>query len=384
MSSVLWCTAHDKLNFGCSEPLHQAQDYETGESVMRPKKGYGWLFHNNPAALNPFRRFEYKHHDNPADYAASNWHQASVGGYVGEAMVACRMEQDKSCLHCDQKGKLRWNGGFGVTSAWADVVCLSCHSSYEIKSKRDQKAVQKALITYGTVNGGSFLAFSKFEPRGRRYLVMVPRSPQEDTLGTPFHVVTVVEIDRVVPKLTDRSFDPTNVDNLKIGSRIFVKRATLKTWFTVPACRVPIYELVNAVYDNEFGAGQWQKRHPSKDKWLGVRTSSDIDLSLTKTFQGLHIGRGAPSPRSAYFRSAARMSRHNTRPTFSTIGHSSSTSPAATRWRAHRYIDESVESSGSQQDNRYEERADTFLRNLIASNTVSTRKRAIGKDERRA
>ena len=292
--------------------LHLSAEIEiqaTGELTLRPCKGFGTLIHNNPEALNPFQRFKYRHYDSAADYLAEIWDPDSVGGHVLEAMVACHLEHTKACFHCQKQGALRWNGGFCMTSAWADVVCIHCYAMYEIKSKRDQKTVRKNIITYNQIRGGDFLAFSRFKPLGERYLVMVSRTPAADGCDA-YHPVTIAIIDRVVPKLTSNSFDLGDGDEIRIGSEISIKPESRTTWCTVPPCDLPYYELAESVYDRAFGIGEWKKRNPSKKKWLGIN-----EESLVASFQSIQISRRTPgNSRSSLNNINSRYDRQNNHP----------------------------------------------------------------------
>lgn len=188
-----------------------------------------------------------------------------------------------------------------MTSAWADVVCINCHATYEIKSRKNQEKVRKVMVKYNKVRGGSFLAFSRFKTKGERYLVMVGRTPERDEHG-PHHPLSIAVIDCVTPKLTSDSFDLDD-DEIYIGSEISIKPETRKTWCIIPACGLSYYEVTESAYDEVFGHGEWKKRVPSESKWLG----KDED-SLINSVKSLQISRRA-TPRGSSFNSNNRTPR---------------------------------------------------------------------------
>lgn len=253
-----WKITTDRLGIGCFSPFYQ--DMEGKMRLCRDFRAY----RKNMEALDPFARLIHKRYDNPADFSAHTWNGDSVGGQVLEAMVACHLEHKKACFNCETEGSMRWNGGFGVSSAWADVVCVRCFASYEIKTKRDQEAAIKNMVKHDSVSGGSFLAFSKFKPLGQRCLVMVPRTPRHDDYGK-YHPVTIAEIDQVLPTLTDKSFDLRSIDAIMIKSKVFVKAGTRKTWCMVPASPLSdhVEDLARSVFDSKFGKGEWDRRRRS-------------------------------------------------------------------------------------------------------------------------
>merc|ERR1719232_2506329 len=101
---------------------------------------------------------------------------------------------------------MRWNGGRNLASSWHDIVCKKCKATYEIKSKRDNQAIEDCF-KFNRIPGGSFSTFHEYKAFGRsRFLLLVSRKPDVDLSGLFFYPVTVALIEDALPALKDKSF----------------------------------------------------------------------------------------------------------------------------------------------------------------------------------
>jgi len=205
----------------------------------------------------PFKRFSFTKDKDLRAQIACNWSdEQSVTGIVMEALVAWHLESRRiACLSCKLSGCLRWNGGGSLSSAWADMVCLSCEAAYEIKSKQTADKALTSVIVHNSLGGGSFSTYHANRIPGKHYLVVVNRLPRS-LLGDdmPYHTVSVWEIDHVLPVLYPMSFN-TNHHKILMRSKIVAKTETRQTWFTFDPLEMPVRVLVSQAFDDYFGAG---------------------------------------------------------------------------------------------------------------------------------
>jgi len=209
--------------------------------------------------LDPFNRFEIK------GFEAAEWFyqmfqdRGSLDGYIFEAFTAYYMQNDMPCQSCKFRNCLRWNGGFG--GPWSDVICIQCQALYEIKSKADEDAIEKAF-RFNAFQGGSFRFFYKNTVGDDRvrYLVVVSRKASMMRSSSSFsHRVSLAEIKTAVPRLCPESFIDIPGAGIRILSKVVVNFPSVKkTW-----CRMPSYGLDRArdvarkVYDERFGPDTW-------------------------------------------------------------------------------------------------------------------------------
>eukprot|EP00543_Licmophora_paradoxa_P000297 CAMPEP_0202455270 /NCGR_PEP_ID=MMETSP1360-20130828/12839_1 /ASSEMBLY_ACC=CAM_ASM_000848 /TAXON_ID=515479 /ORGANISM="Licmophora paradoxa, Strain CCMP2313" /LENGTH=399 /DNA_ID=CAMNT_0049074811 /DNA_START=140 /DNA_END=1339 /DNA_ORIENTATION=+ len=249
---------HDEI--GIAWPPYEAR---TSFGTVSYNISHG--YNRRQATLSPFERFRliaitHKRH---LYNAWTNEH--ILGGTVLEALIAHYVINSKSCYHCKSRSGLRWNGGRSSDASWTDLLCCNCHSTYEVKSKKDLPAVEKIfrnLQRYASgFPGGSFRRFhSNFMGRdhGKRYVVLVTRTPT--TKG--FFPVYISEIDSVDPSLEGKSFATYSAKRtIFIGSKIKMKRCHSKSiWCQVPCpphLSTRKQELAKEIYDEEFGNGSW-------------------------------------------------------------------------------------------------------------------------------
>lgn len=266
---------------------HRAKPY--------PARGFEKL---TPRECNPLTRFKFVKTENLAECIATQWqNDDSTKGTILEGVMAWHMEKRKiSCLSCGEGGHLRWNGGGSIASAWADVLCLNCKSAYEVKSKRTKDAVGKCL-RYLEVGGGSFASYHKNRSIGRHYLVLVDRLPTSRAVeDTPYHSVTAVEIEHVLPKLTPKSFNKKRAPDLFLGSRIILKENSRTEWFQFdPTAGAMSKNLVVRTFDSYFGHRSWDEHSQTSDavKTAAQRQNAEMER-VNAMLSNVRLG---PSPR---------------------------------------------------------------------------------------
>lgn len=241
--------------------------------------------------LDPFQRFTQVTMDAEA-YYHKIWtgNRASLEGGVFQAIVAQYMELHLACVNCNLRECLRWNGGHKTLSSWSDVVCLECHATYQIKSKKDADKVDKGL-KFNSFRGGSFKRYYKYHPLGKRYLVIVSRAASYDRKQRKMtHNVTIGEIARVLPRLNGESF--TKEDKMNITADIELKSDSIqKSWISIPEYEGDFRSIAEEVYTTEFGPGKWNRinsvvdlpgpsRNTQSAREIILRTPFHEELSL--------------------------------------------------------------------------------------------------------
>lgn len=214
--------------------------------------------------LDPFHRFSTRKLA-PADYFKEIWScKDSLAGTGFEALVACQLIHSEACYNCRCRNTMRWNGGRSLGASWADVFCLKCLCTFEVKSKRDVQVIEKGFLR-NSFNGGSYQTFTEYEPLGpKRFLLLVSRKPTYDSRTSTYsHPVTIATIDHVTPKLQDAAFAS---NKMLIGSDIQTKPTSRKLWFSVPACDADFTEMAQQVYDLHFGSGSWTKQLDNRQR----------------------------------------------------------------------------------------------------------------------
>ena len=206
--------------------------------------------------LDPLKRFT-KHQLLPQEYLHLMWSdEDSLSGNIFEALVSSYVIYNKPCHHCSSADAIRWNGGFGQSSSWADLVCLRCYSTYEIKSKRNMDKIEKGF-RYG-FQGSSYRTFHKYPPvsNASRYLVVVSRTP-----SATGHKVVIAKIEEVTPRLSSLSFidmESTERD-MHIGSEIKADLSSRQDWCIVPPCSLDSTKMAKELFDHHFGEGEWSR-----------------------------------------------------------------------------------------------------------------------------
>ena len=236
--------------------------------------------------LDPFKRFTETAFKAP-EYFYSGWSNKSrLAGTVFEALVACHVIYSEACYNCKFRNVLRWNGGRDLVSSWADLVCIQCQSTFEVKSQGSADSIEKRL-RYNNLSGGSFSTFYHYAPLGKRFVVVVNRqeSYNKDTTSMT-HRVSVAEITAVLPRLNDHSFVGRKKNHIRLKSSIETKASAMKVWCHVDACNADFSELALQVFDSHFGNGAWGiaaciDKAPKLDS-KDVRVSKDKSTPLPK------------------------------------------------------------------------------------------------------
>lgn len=212
-----------------------------------------------------------------------------LSGTIFEALVACHVIYSEACYNCKFRNVLRWNGGSDLVSSWADLVCIQCHSTFEVKSQGSADSIEKRL-RYNNLTGGSFATFYRYAPLGKRFVVVVNReeSYNKDTKSMT-HRVSVAEITAVLPRLSDYSFAGRQKNSIRLKSSIDIKASAMKVWCHVDACKADFSELALQVFDSHFGKGAWRQAAsidtvPKLDD-IDIRASKDKSTSLPKCIE---------------------------------------------------------------------------------------------------
>lgn len=274
---------HDSLGFGFS-PFYFIIDKRRKSRVLVQQN---WAKKFNIRQLDPFERFSATEHD-----AKSHFHRLwslpsspMLGGHIFEALVALHMVHNMQCEFCKRRG-LSWNGGFGKSASWADVVCKHCMASYEIKSRPSDDKIEKDL-KFNSLRGSSFRMFHNNPYRYQaRYIVIVSRGETYNNhraLQGLAHRVSVAEIKKVEPMLCGESFctfiNPKDDSRMRMISKVSIDRATLKkAWFFVRPYKEETFGAIACeVFDKVYGDGAWSKCVTKKaaDKVNEVKTSND-------------------------------------------------------------------------------------------------------------
>jgi len=161
-------------------------------------------------------------------------------GNAFEAFVSCHAAQNIACFHCKGLRTLCWAGGY--LASWRDLTCRLCRSTYEIKSKKDVAAIDK-IFHYKRVDGGSFRGWCIEQKKcanidAKHFLVLVSRAATYVRSGELMWPVEIAEIDRVLPRLSFRSFSSflRKRKSILLQSTCFIKsrtkfRPTLTNYF---------------------------------------------------------------------------------------------------------------------------------------------------------
>lgn len=181
---------------------------------------------------------------------------SSSDAYCKRALVAQNAcKPTARCVNCRAEGKVRWNAirDDADQRYWKRLVCTNCGSSYEIKTKKDIRTINKKLQR-GVLEGGTFytpfLAVQEELPNdARQYLCVCSRETTVDSKLDTGWPVYVVEIDRVQPDIKARSFHIEHVDKRKIYTKILLKEDTDSLWFNIPFFEYDPKVIAGAILD---------------------------------------------------------------------------------------------------------------------------------------
>jgi len=181
--------------------------------------------------LNPLQRFSSVTQTKRENLLESFSDDNCLNGYVYEIMLAHYLQHNQmACVSCQNK-TLLWNGGSDYP--WMDVVCTSCDSTYEIKSKKDFETA-RALFKGNRIEGGCFRSFfniaRKYQDREntKHFLIVIGREVMnDDDSGESFCKCIVGPIVDVLPIINPKTF--ANVQHPKLRSRI-ITSSYVKIW----------------------------------------------------------------------------------------------------------------------------------------------------------
>lgn len=215
-----------------------------------------------PPMLDPFNRFDLQVIDvSPAQLAYNHGMKESwQNGYSFEAIVASHAIHHETCFRCCKRSTLRWCGG--AQTSWRDLYCISCQSCFEIKSKKDRKAIDR-IFKFDKLHGGSYRGWCEedFSSRiqGSDYVVLVNRTPSIHKNGGKIcWTVEIAEVGTVLPCLCDRSFVDMGRDYRTVKTVLTLRNRCM--WFQIPV-KDQRYDL-RMVFQrsfNEVFPGEWSK-----------------------------------------------------------------------------------------------------------------------------
>lgn len=215
--------------------------------------------------LDPLRRFSF-HLREPSAFSFSRWFtedKHSAAGVLMESHLACYSLQHSSCFSCKASKSLRWNAG--DDTSWKDMVCISCNSTFEIKSKASMEKVEKAF-KYNNIPGGSFQRFWRLKncpkkPQQKMFLVVVSRDFTMLRSGAKGHPVYCAEIDTALPKIHEGTCNEQS-QGTSLGSSVSVKLATKQLWFNLPQMpHINMDEIKEQIFKAYFGEDKFLELH---------------------------------------------------------------------------------------------------------------------------
>ena len=172
--------------------------------------------------LNPVKRFSIVKQTKRQNLLESFADDNCLNGYVFEIVLAHHFQHKQiACISCGNK-TLLWNGG--SDHPWMDVVCTSCNSTYEIKSKKDFETAQK-LLRDNKIEGGCFRSFFNLSGKYQNsrdtnhYLIVVGRAAMKDSHNNDsYHCYLIAPIKDVLPIVNPKTF--ANVQHPKLKTKI--------------------------------------------------------------------------------------------------------------------------------------------------------------------
>ena len=203
--------------------------------------------------LDPLERFSFTFDGLlESEVRFENWflgEEAAAEGMVFEAILACHAIYKEACFHCKSRKSLRWNGG--EDTSWMDLVCISCNSTYEVKTKASMEKCESELER-NQIRGGSYANYWKHrnairDENQKMFLVVLPRQWTANRSGKLVRPVSCWEIDHVMPVVNASCFRPISPPSgatvrqqerykiLPLKSMIKLKRAVAEGvhWFSL-------------------------------------------------------------------------------------------------------------------------------------------------------
>eukprot|EP00581_Thalassiosira_minuscula_P002491 CAMPEP_0183737128 /NCGR_PEP_ID=MMETSP0737-20130205/51098_1 /TAXON_ID=385413 /ORGANISM="Thalassiosira miniscula, Strain CCMP1093" /LENGTH=389 /DNA_ID=CAMNT_0025971333 /DNA_START=90 /DNA_END=1255 /DNA_ORIENTATION=+ len=274
-------TYTDKLSDieGYPEPFLRRRDQRTGEVWgYKVRREYQRC---SSQELDPLQRFQFQELTKER-LLFEEWfvddNEDSSQGVLFEAILTCHVLQFEACYSCKFQKALRWNGG--SSSSWQDIICTNsdCGATYEIKTKANLEKIENAL-RWNNINGGSFSAWCQLRnstrPDQKHYIVVLPRKFTFNRQKEKVFPVTIAEIDKVLPKLRESSFNP-NRSEIRFKSSVSIKLTTKAKWFDLPVTGqfIDMGKIAEKVFKDRFSE---QTYYQLEDLYFGSDTSDDSE-----------------------------------------------------------------------------------------------------------
>jgi hypothetical protein len=249
----------------CRAPYYQANNNTFVGPKFIKKRSFTRF---QESVLEPFRRFSIKNEGlSKAQLAYKDGsEEGRMNGYAFEAIVASHAVYFESCFQCKRRNTLHWCGG--SSSSWRDLYCRSCHSCFEIKSKKERATIDR-IFQYNELYGGSFsrLCEEDFPNRveGSDFVVLVSRKPSYEKSNWVW-MVEIAEIGSVSPILTVRSLVRARDERVPLKTAVTLKNR--RPWFQIPTGTQPnLQELFRQAYEEVFpAAAASDATAPSRDR----------------------------------------------------------------------------------------------------------------------
>lgn len=243
---------HDKLGMNGYEPF-----WKKGDRHEKKKTFKKFL----KSQLDPLHRFDF-HETSEAKELFDRWivneNDDSRVGALTQAAMTCHALQNTPCFNCKYRNSLRWNRS--ATASWQFLVCIQCKSFFNVKTKADMEKVE-ACFKYNDLFAGSFGSFCNIRnsksPHQKMYLVILPRKPTFNRKKEFVHPVTIAEVDSVIPKARERTFNK-KLPSVAIAAAVRVKLKTRANWFDLPEQnKISTYDVAKKVFIERFTEGMF-------------------------------------------------------------------------------------------------------------------------------
>ena len=138
-----------------------------------------------------------------------------------------------------------------------DMVCIACHSTYEVKTKESMEKCE-SHFERNRIPGGSYRNYWRHrnaihDPKTQKmFLVVLPREWTSNKAGKKFRPVYCMEIDQVIPAIKASCFRPIKppptltkqeqerYKMLPLRGDVVAKSGTRQVWFQLEKWEPPI------------------------------------------------------------------------------------------------------------------------------------------------
>lgn len=219
--------SRNRLVYSSVDRLEEVDDFKAKPYYRRYDKrdkskvfGYGITdrFRKvTKADLDPIDRFlwVFEKKGSEAERIFRDWflceESAMLEGKVFEAVLACHAIYKEACFHCKRRNSLRWNGG--PDTSWMDLVCITCNSTFEVKTKASMERCETELER-NLISGGSYYNFWRHRnairdnKNQKMFLVVLPRPWTMNRSGRLVRPVSCFEIEYILPVVRSSCFRP--------------------------------------------------------------------------------------------------------------------------------------------------------------------------------